>query len=361
MPPDPPAVARWTEISRVVDGALRLAPGKRAAFVGSACGGDAGLRREVERLLLACQRAGDDEGFLTTAGAYAEPVLRDLAARDAAAHAAIPAALERVLAGRYAMQGDIGRGAMATVYLAHDLKFDRSVAIKVLRPELSRDADVRHFQREIERTAKLTHPHIVPVIDSGTADGLLYYLMPYLDGGTLRHRLTRDAPLPLGDAIAIASTIARALDYAHRHGLVHRDVKPENILFTEREPWLADFGIARALDRVPEATWSSIGILRGTPPYMSPEQVRAETQLDARTDVYALACVLYEMLAGRPPFTGRTDHVVLQRQLHDPPPPLRVARPDVADSVERAIVRALAKDPADRPTTAAAFATELRG
>jgi serine/threonine-protein kinase len=233
------------------------------------------------------------------------------------------------------------------------------VAIKVLRPELSRDTDVKHFLREIDHTAKLTHPHIVPVLDSGATDGpLYYYVMPYLDGGTLRHRLTRGR-IPLAEAVEIATTVAHALDYAHRHGLIHRDVKPENILFTERDPWLADFGIARALDRVRDATWSSIGVARGTAAYMSPEQVRAAEQLDARTDVYSLACVLYEMLAGQPPFLGRTNQVTFRRQLHDPPPPLRVARPEVPPSVERAIVRALAKDPAARPATAAAFAGEL--
>lgn len=300
------------------------------------------------------------DGWLEQPAAqYAEPVLRDVGLRAAQRDAAPPPSLVAALADRYAVQSEIGRGSMATVYLARDLRFDRAVAIKALRPELARECDVRHFQREIGWTARLNHPHIVHVLDAGDAGGLLYYVMPYMEGGTLRQRLTRERRLARTEAIAVARTIAPALDCAHRHGLVHRDVKPENILFAEGQPSLADFGIARALDRVSSETWSSIGIIRGTAEYMSPEQIRAAERLDARTDVYALACVLYEMLAGSPPFTGGTPLAIMRRHLHDEPPRLRGVRPPVPGTLQRAIARALAKDPARRPDSAAAFAEDL--
>jgi len=251
-----------------------------------------------------------------------------------------------------------GRGAMATVYRAHDRRFDRPVAVKVLRPELARECDVRRFLREIRDTAGLNHPHIVPVYDSGGDDGPLYYVMPFMEGSTLRDR-ARGRQLPIAEALAIARAIGRGLDYAHRRGLVHRDVKPENILFQDGEPALADFGIARCLDRIPHTTWSSMGIVRGTAEYMSPEQVRAEKRIDGRSDVYALACVLFEMLAGYPPFTGRTPQMVMQRHLHDDPPSLRGVRPGAPPPVQQAITRALAKKPRARPATAAAFVEAL--
>ena len=357
---DRPAASQgWAAIRRVLDAALELPAGERATFVERACGGDAALRGEVERLLASCDRAAGD-GFLAgSATEYVAPVLRDLALRDALAAAQPPAELARALAERYTLDREIGRGAMATVLLARDLRFDRRVAIKVLRQELARECDVRHFQREIGWTARLNHPHIVQVLDAGDAGGLLYYVMPYMEGGTLRQRLTRERRLARPETIAVARTIAQALDCAHRHGLVHRDVKPENILFAEGQPSLADFGIARALDRVSSETWSSVGIIRGTAEYMSPEQIRAAERLDARTDVYALACVLYEMLAGSPPFTGGTPLAIMRRHLHDEPPPLRGVRPPVPGALQRAIARALAKDPARRPDSAAAFAEDL--
>jgi serine/threonine-protein kinase len=253
------------------------------------------------------------------AAQFAEPVLRDLSLRAAMADAAPPAALVRALAARYRVEREIGRGGMAAVYLAHDLRFDRAVAIKVLRPELARDCDVWHFQREVGRTARLNHPHIVPVFDSGDPGGRVVLRDAVHGGGTLRRRLAHQRRLPIAEAIAIARTIAQALDCAHRHGLVHRDVKPENILFADREPSLADFGIARALDRIPTETWSSIGIVRGTAEYMSPEQVRPEHQLDGRSDVYALACVAVRMPAATP-VHGRDPLAVMRRQLQDAPP-----------------------------------------
>ena len=358
LPPE--SLERWARIDRVLDAALELPPTGRAAFVLQACAGDDALRGEVERLLAACERAQGDERFLNDPAAqHAAPMLGDLSRRAAIEDAVPPASLVSALSGRYRVDRVIGRGGMAAVYLAHDLRFDRAVAIKVLRPELARDRDLRHFQREVGRTAKLNHPHIVPVFDSGDADGPLFYVMPYMEGGTLRRRLIHERRLPIPEAIAIARTIAQALECAHRHSLVHRDVKPENILFAEGEPSLADFGIARALDRVPSETWSSIGVVRGTPEYMSPEQVRAEPPPDGRSDVYALACVLYEMLAGDPPFSGPNPLTVMRRQLHDEPPALHVVRPDVAQGIELTIRRGLAKAPGDRPATASAFADAL--
>ena len=367
MPPDPsggtvPASdpGRWADVDRVLDAALDLPRAERAAFIAGACAEDAELRREVERLLVCCEEAAGERNFLEgPATQYAAPVLRDLARRADPADAPAPAALVGALAGRYALEGEIGRGAMATVFFARDRRFDRPVAIKVLRAELARECDVRHFQREIGRTARLNHPHIVQVFDSGDAGGPLYFVMPYMEGGTLRRCLAHTRGLPIAEAVGIARTIAQALDYAHRRGLVHRDVKPENILFAEGEPSLADFGIARALDRVPGETWSSVGIVRGTAEYMSPEQIAAAERVDGRTDVYALACVLYEMLGGATPFTGATPLAVMRRHLRDEPPSLRGVRPQVPRGLERAIMRALAKDPAARPETAAAFAAAL--
>jgi serine/threonine-protein kinase len=351
---------RWARVDRILDAALERPRDARAPFVREACAGDDALRVEVERLLAACEQAEGDERFLgESAARFAAPVLRDLGPAEALRAAAPPAALVQALAAEYRVEQVVGRGAMATVYLAHERHFDRPVAIKVLRAELAQDCDIRHFQREISRTAKLNHPHIVQVFDSGDAGGLLFYVMPFMAGGTLRQRLARGRQLPIAEALGIARRMAGALDSAHRHGLVHRDVKPENILFAEGEPSLADFGIARALDRIPDETWSSIGLVRGTPEYMSPEQVRAEGQLDGRSDVYALACVLHEMLGGDPPFTGPDSLAVMRRQVKDEPPLLRTVRPDVPVGIAEAIRRALAKAPADRPATAAAFADAL--
>ena len=247
---------------------------------------------------------------------------------------------------------------MATVYLADDEKHGRSVAIKVLRPELAASVDAARFLREIGIAARLAHPHVVPLIDSGEAAGLLYYVSPFVAGGSLRDRL-RQGVLPLADAVRIAREVGSALDYAHRQGLVHRDVKPENILFAEGLALLADFGIARAAGDSRGTGSTSAGIVVGTPEYMSPEQASGDPSLDSRSDLYGLACVVYEMLAGDPPFSGASARAIMASQVTATPRPLRAVRPDAPAAVEHAVARALAKNPADRFASVGEFLAAL--
>jgi TolB-like protein/Tfp pilus assembly protein PilF len=246
---------------------------------------------------------------------------------------------------------------MATVYLTRDLKHDRPVALKVLHRELAAALGPERFLREIRLAARLQHPHILTVLDSGEAAGLLWYTMPYVEGESLRGRLQREKQLPLGDAVRIATEAALALDYAHRHGVVHRDIKPENILLSEGQALIADFGVARGLEEGSEGRLTETGMAVGTPAYMSPEQATAG-QVDGRSDVYALGCVLYEMLAGEPPFTAPTPQAVIAKRLIEPVPHLRALR-DVPAAVEEAATRALARAPADRFPTAGEFARAL--
>ncbi|MDH3369028.1 MAG: tetratricopeptide repeat-containing serine/threonine-protein kinase [Gemmatimonadota bacterium] len=267
--------------------------------------------------------------------------------------------LAQALSDRYTVEREIGAGGMAHVYLAQDRKHHRQVAIKVLRPELSASLGTERFLREIAISAQLQHPLIVPLYDSGEADGLLYYVMPYVEGESLRDRLRREKQLPLDQAIAICTDVAEALTVAHSHGVVHRDVKPENILLSGEHAMVADFGVARALSAAGGAALTDSGVAIGTPAYMSPEQASGVDDVDARTDIYALGCVLQEMLTGEPPFTGVSAQAIIARHASQEPPSVRVVRPTVPDSVERAIGRALAKVPADRYTTAAAFAEAL--
>ncbi|MGH7517147.1 MAG: protein kinase domain-containing protein [Gemmatimonadales bacterium] len=269
------------------------------------------------------------------------------------------AGLEGGLAGRYALQREIGRGGMATVFLAHDLKHDRSVALKVLHPELAVALGPERFQREIRLAARLQHPHILTVLDSGDAGGHLWFTMPFVEGESLRGRLNRERQLPLDDALRIGIEAARALDYAHTHGVVHRDVKPENILLTaDGTTLVADFGITRALGGE-DAQLTETGMSVGTPTYMSPEQAAGERNVDGRSDVYSLGCVLYETIAGEPPFTGPTAQVVLMRRFTDTPRPLHEVRDTVPAVVEQAVFKALARSPADRFATAAQLAQAL--
>ena len=266
--------------------------------------------------------------------------------------------------GPYLIEGELGRGGMATVYLAHDPKHQRRVALKVLRPEISGALGADRFAREIAIAARLSHPHILPLFDSGTlepagARPVLYYTMPCVAGRSLRDRLRQMPQLPVSEAIGIARQVAEALDYAHREGVVHRDIKPENILLAEGGALVADFGIARALDAAGGARLTETGLALGTPAYMSPEQSSASTRLDGRADIYALGCVLYEMLAGEPPFTGSTAQAILARHGMDPVPSLRTVRPEVGAGLSHVVRRALAKVPADRFPTARAFAEAL--
>jgi eukaryotic-like serine/threonine-protein kinase len=267
--------------------------------------------------------------------------------------------LQAALAQRYRVERAIGRGGMGTVFLAEDLRHHRRVAIKVLHPDLAGALGPGRFLREIEIAASLSHPHIVPLHDSGTADGLLFYVMPFVEGKSLRERLAREIQLPVATALAITREVADALSHAHAHGIIHRDIKPENILLEGEHAVVADFGVARALSLAAADGLTEPGLAIGTPAYMSPEQAGGSQTLDGRSDLYALACVLYEMLAGVPPFTGPTPRAIVARQLADPPPGLRVVRPSVTVALEAAIAKALAKVPADRFATVGAFAATI--
>jgi serine/threonine protein kinase/Tfp pilus assembly protein PilF len=257
------------------------------------------------------------------------------------------------------LTGELGRGGMATVYLAQDRKHDRPVALKVLHPDLATAVGAERFLREIRLTAHLQHPHILPLLDSGAAKELLWYVMPYVEGESLRQRLNQDEQLSLDQALEITRQIAAALSYAHGRGVVHRDIKPENILLAGDQAVLSDFGVAQAVSAAGGERVTEAGLAVGTPAYMSPEQASGG-QLDARSDIYALACVLYEMLAGHPPFLASTPQEVMARHVTEPPPPLRTIRPDLPTAVEQAITRALAKVPARRFETASEFARALQ-
>ncbi len=269
--------------------------------------------------------------------------------------------LKAALADRYAIGREIGRGAMATVYLAEDLKHHRKVAVKVLNPDLAAAVGADRFLREIEIAANLTHPHILGVHDSGEADGFLYFVMPYVEGESLRARLEREGELPIDDAVQIAREVARALDFAHERGVIHRDVKPENILLSAGQAVLADFGIAKAAQDAGEERLTQTGTSVGTPAYMSPEQAAGEADLDGRSDLYSLGCVLYEMLAGRPPFTGPTAQSIIGQHLTAEPTPITLLRPAVPEEIAATVAAVLAKNPADRIRTAGDFGASLEG
>src|SRR5215213_8043213 len=267
--------------------------------------------------------------------------------------------LQTALAGRYAFERELGRGGMATVYLARDLTRDRYVAVKVLLPELAVTLGLARFLREIDVGTRLQHPRIVGVLDSGTADGVLYYVMPFVDGATLRDKLNREKQLSVDDTIQITQQVADALAYAHSMGVIHRDIKPENILLDGTGALVADFGIARAVSVAGGENLTRTGMAVGTPTYMSPEQAMGSKDVTPESDIYSLACVTYEMLAGQPPFTGPTAMALLARHSLDNVPSLKIVRGTVPDAVEDAIVRAMAKVPADRFRSATDFAAAL--
>ena len=267
--------------------------------------------------------------------------------------------LKAALADRYAVERAIGAGGMATVYLAKDLKHGRRVAIKVLRPDLAVAIGTERFLREIEIAAQLTHPNILPLHDSGEADGFLYYVMPYIEGETLRGRIRREKQFSVAEAVQITREVADALAHAHALGVVHRDIKPENVLLASGHAVVADFGIARAISAAGGERLTETGLSVGTPAYMSPEQAMGERDVDARSDIYSLGCVAYEMLAGDPPFAGTNPQAILARKTLEPPPPLRTARDTVPGAVEQAILEALSRVPADRFATAADFRDAL--
>jgi serine/threonine protein kinase len=345
--------ARWERVKAVFQGALDRPPAERAAFVASACAGDAALQVEVESLLAVSDGGGR---FLSEpAASRVEP---GGGAPDTLGR------LKAALAARYVVEREVGRGGMATVYLAHDVRHTRLVALKVLDPGVSESLGTARFLREIELAAGLSHPHAVPLYDSGEADGLLYFVMPYIDGETLRVRLARERALPLEETVRIARQIADALDYAHEQGVVHRDVKPENVLLRRGHALVTDFGVARAVTKATKGsareTLTQTGLAIGTPAYMSPEQAAGEDALDGRSDVYALGCVVFEMLTGSTPFTGTSAEQMAAR-FRGSPPPVRVLRRELPAGLDGVVAKALALAPAARFGTAGEFAAALTG
>src|SRR5688572_30019042 len=267
--------------------------------------------------------------------------------------------LTAALADRYRIERELGQGGMATVYLAEDLKHKRKVALKVLKPELAAVLGAERFVQEITTTAALQHPHILPLFDSGTADGFLYYVMPFVDGETLRTRLDRETQLGVDEAVRIARDVADALQYAHEHGVIHRDIKPENILLANGRPMVADFGIALAVSAAAGGRMTETGLSLGTPHYMSPEQATADKDITARSDIYSLASVLYEMLTGQPPHLGGSAQQIIMKIIAEPVPPVTQYRRSVPPNVAAATARALEKLPADRFDSAKAFSDAL--
>jgi serine/threonine protein kinase/Flp pilus assembly protein TadD len=267
--------------------------------------------------------------------------------------------LRDAIGDSYAIDRELGKGGMATVYLAQDAKHDRLVALKVLHPELAASLGPERFLREIKLAAKLNHPHILGLHDSGDADGFLYYVMPYVEGESLRDRLDRVQQFNIDEAIHHGRAIASALDYAHRHGIVHRDIKPENVMLYEGEAMVMDFGIAKALSTAGPETLTQTGMMIGTPAYVSPEQAAGETNLDGKSDQYSLACVLYEMLSGERPFVGATPQAVMAKRFAEMPKPLRTIRSSIPESVEKAVTKAMAIDSSGRYSTAAQFGQAL--
>ena len=267
--------------------------------------------------------------------------------------------LRTALIDRYVIESELGEGGMATVYLAHDSKHNRKVALKVMKPELAAMIGAERFLKEIEVTANLQHPHILPLHDSGEAQGFLYYVMPFVEGETLRAKLDREKQFAIDDAVELTRAISAALDYAHRQGVIHRDIKPENILLVEGQPQVADFGIALAVSQAGGTRLTETGLSIGTPQYMSPEQAMGDRELDARSDVYSVGAMLYEMLTGDPPYMGSTAQAIVAKVITEHAPPVTATRDTVPPNVAAAVDKALAKLPADRFTTAAQFAEAL--
>jgi serine/threonine protein kinase len=268
--------------------------------------------------------------------------------------------LSAALSDRYRIESELGQGGMATVYRAHDVRHDRKVAIKILHPELAAVLGPERFLTEMKVTANLQHPHILPLFDSGTADGQLYYVMPLVEGESLRDRLTRERQLPIDDALRLAMEVAGALDYAHRHNVVHRDIKPENILLHDGSALVADFGIALAVSNAGDKRLTQTGLSLGTPHYMSPEQATGDKVVDGRTDISSLGCVLFEMLTGEPPFSGPSTQAIVAKVLTEAAPGIRARRPTVPPALEAVVLKAVQKLPADRFATPQAFAQALR-
>jgi len=333
----------WDRIGALFEEALKLSGAERDEFVSSL--GEADLAEELRSLLSAHESRGlFDElaDYMTGPGVQQ---LLHLEPGDAL--------------GPYRIVREIASGGMATVYEAEDLKHERQVAIKVLRPELAAVLGADRFIREMKTTAKLQHPHILPLFDSGEAEGLLFYVMPYIEGETLRDKLNRETQLSIDEAVRITTEVADALDYAHRHDVIHRDIKPGNILLHEGRPLVADFGIALAVSAAAGGRTTEAGVPLGTPHYMSPEQATAEKDLTHRSDIYSLGCVLYEMLAGAPPYTDTSAGQIIRRIVTDEARPVTDMRKTVPPNVAAALAKSLEKLPADRFESAHGFAEAL--
>jgi len=348
-----PSPERWAALRPVLDRLLELGVEQRPELLETMCSSDPALRHDLELVLRALERA--EEVLGSSAAAYAAPLLSEVARYR------LLASGQRL--GPYVIERQLGRGGMATVYLARDSRHDRVVAIKVLRSELSATLGAERFMRETAIAARLNHPHILPLFDSGSfddgsGDPVLYFCMPYVEGRSLRDHLRVTSPLPVATAVEIARQVAEALEHAHQHGIVHRDIKPENVLLSGDHAFVADFGIALALDVLGTERLTNTGLSLGTPAYMSPEQATTG-RLDGRSDLYSLGCMLYEMLAGNPPFAGASAQAVLARHVADSVPSLRAVRPAVPAALERVVARALSKAPADRFPTGRALAEGL--
>ena len=342
---------RWRQLEPLLDRVLDAAPDEQASTLRDACGDDAEMRRQLEEMVAECAGGGTRQALDTPAPERFSRLISDeLAERRE------PPSL---VADRYRIVRALGQGGMSSIYLAEDTRHRRRVALKVLTPMLSAALARERFLAEIQIAASLAHPHIVALHDSGESDGLLYYVMPFIEGESLRERLSRETRLPVEQTVRIATEVADALTFAHARHIVHRDMKPENILFEAGHAVICDFGIARAVQMSSEDRLTDTGVLIGTPSYMSPEQAAGERAIDPRSDIYSLACVVYEMLTGSPPYTGKAPRNVIVQHLTAPIPSLRGFRPDAPPALERAIVTALAKSPARRFSTAAQFAAAM--
>ena len=345
-PPGLPTSDRWDEIEPLLDAALALTPGQRSSFLEHACGSDLMLRHELEEMAAEVQRDADR-----------------LAARSPRRSDASDAdfgALREELKDRYEIEREIGRGGMATVFLARDLRHDRPVALKALRESYGASLGSERFMREIAIAARMSHPNVLPLYDSGEVQGIRYYVMPVVTEGSLRDRLRAEPQLPIGECVRIASEVCGALDYAHKLGVVHRDIKPENILLQEGRPLIADFGIARAVSEVAASTLTPASTSLGTPTYMSPEQATDSHDIDGRADLYAVGCVVYEMLTGQSPYGGPTVMSVIAQHVAAAIPSARTLRQTVSPALDTVVRRAMAKSPVDRYATGEALARALR-
>jgi len=349
----------WDRLQALFREIVRLPLDARALRMALISESDPELHAEILSLLDADEQANELLKQIEAAGSIVSPPVEAGEEEDDRGEPDLLPRLENALRERYRIERQVGRGGMAIVYLAHDLKHDRQVALKLLRPEVAASVGIERFLREIKIAAGLNHPNILPLHDSGEADGLLFFVMPFVDGESLRERLGRETTLSVGEALQIAGEIAEALGYAHALGVVHRDIKPGNILLSGGHAVIADFGIALAVSAADAARFTETGLSLGTPAYMSPEQVGFSDEVDGRSDIYSLGCVLYEMLAGEPPFGATSAPRILKAHLATPPPDLRRIRPDVTPPLVSVVDRALAKAPSDRFPTAEAFGDAL--